>query len=78
MGSFWKNEPNLGYILGLFHRKVGSFSENEVWESRDGNVHPTFKPRKEFGAGGPEVGIDNQRRGVTIRGAGNGTTNKGR
>jgi hypothetical protein len=61
-------------------------SENRfVWRemtllggSRDGHVSPMVQPRKEFGAGGPEVGIDNRRRRVSIGGAGNGTINKAR
>ena len=61
-------------------------SENRfVWRemlllggSRDGHVPSTFKPRKGFGAGGPEVGIDNRRRRVSIGGARNGTINKAR
>ena len=49
-GFVLENEPTGGVFSGGIRGKVGSFMESDAaWGSRDGNVLPTFKPRKEFG-----------------------------
>jgi hypothetical protein len=53
VGSFWKTNPPEGCFEVGFIEKWVRFSEDEATGgSRDGDVPPTFEPRKEFGAGG--------------------------
>ena len=79
VGSFWKTNPPEGCFRGVFVEKWA-----RLWRAMPlGGVametsFPRSSPERNSGRARPEVGIDNHRRRVSIRGAGNGTTNKGR
>jgi hypothetical protein len=51
VGSFWKTNPPEGCFRGVFPEERPRFPGNDATEgSCDGDMPPTFNPRKEFGA----------------------------